>query len=67
MNSVKGLSFSVKATEEEEKMFLGNAAAMKRQGLGNLDAEGNLIVGYSNVFQRPRAVVSILKQLGNQT
>ncbi len=60
--SVKGLSFSVKATEEEEKLFFGNLATVKRQCLGNVDAAGNLIVGYSNFFQSPKRVVSILRQ-----
>jgi hypothetical protein len=64
--SVGGPSFSVKATREEEKMFFGNLAAVKQRGLGNADAEANLIVGYSSIFQKSEDVVSMLKQFSCQ-
>ncbi len=57
-----GLAISVKASEEEERLFFGELAVMKQRLLSNKDAEGNLIVGYSNIFQKTDGVVSTLKR-----
>ncbi len=57
-----GLSFSVRATPEEQEIFFGNPESRKWLSRRNTDEEGFLIVGYSNAFQGRKKVVSILEQ-----
>lgn len=64
--TVKGISFSVKASEEEEKTFFGPLAIAKRNYSGNTNAEGNLVIGYSNIFQKSAEVLSVMNEFRKQ-
>lgn len=57
------VSFSVAASEEEERRFFGNLADRKRVTAGNVDAQGHLIAAYTNAFVAAERAVATLSRL----